>query len=72
MVRHHDQDERETGGARYWDGVFSVLKGKFGSQLEKEFTDEDSLQSKQGSKSVKMKMVDHYDMFVRSKATQVE
>ena len=41
MVRHHDQDERETDGARHWgDGVLSVLKGKFRNQLEKEFTDE--------------------------------
>ena len=29
MVRHHDQDERETDGARHWDGVLSVLKMKF-------------------------------------------
>ena len=43
MVRHHDQDERETDGARHWDGVPSVLKGKFRNQLEKEFTDEDWL-----------------------------
>ena len=41
MVRHHDQDERETDGARHWDGVLSVLKGNFRNQLEKEFTDED-------------------------------
>ena len=25
MVRHHDQDERETEGARHWDGVLSVF-----------------------------------------------
>ena len=43
MVRHHDQDERETDGARHWDGVLSALKGKFRNQLEKEFTDEDWL-----------------------------
>ena len=43
MVRYHDQDERETDGARHWDGVLSVLKGKFRNQLEKEFTDEDWL-----------------------------
>ena len=41
MVRHHDQDERETDGASHWDGVLSVLKGKFRNQLEEEFTDED-------------------------------
>ena len=40
MVRHHDQDERETDGARHWDSVLSVLKGKFRNQMEKEFTDE--------------------------------
>ena len=43
MVRHHDQDERETDGARHWDGVLSVLKGKFRNQLDKEFMDEDWL-----------------------------
>ena len=43
MVRHHDQDERETDGVRHWDGVLSVLKEKFRNQLEKEFTDEDWL-----------------------------
>ena len=43
MVRHHDQDERETDGARHGDVVLSVLKGKFRNQLEKEFTDEDWL-----------------------------
>ena len=43
MVRHHDQDERETGGRRHWDGVLPVLKGKFRNQLEEEFTDEDWL-----------------------------
>ena len=36
MVRLHDQDKRETEGARHWDGVLSVLKGKFRNQLEKE------------------------------------
>ena len=43
MVRHHDQDERETDGARHWDGVLSVLNGKFRNQLEKEVTDDDWL-----------------------------
>ena len=43
MVRHHDQDERETDGARRRDFVLSVLKGKFRNQLEKEFTDENWL-----------------------------
>ena len=42
-VRHHDQDERETDGARHWDGVLSVLTGKFRNQLEREFADEDWL-----------------------------
>ena len=56
-VRHHDQDEREADGAMHWDGVFSVWKGKFRNQLEKEFTDEDWLHcfvleaSRQGLKS---------------------
>ena len=39
VVRHHDQDERETDAARHWDGVLSVLKGKIRNQLEKEFTE---------------------------------
>ena len=43
MVRHHDQDERETDGAKHWDGALSVLKGEIRNQLEKEFTDEDWL-----------------------------
>ena len=43
MVRHHDQEERETDGARHWDGVLPVLKGKFRNQLETEFSDEDLL-----------------------------
>ena len=43
MVRHNDQDERETDGARHWDGVLSVLNGKFRNQLEKEVTDDDWL-----------------------------
>ena len=34
MVRHHDQDERETDGAMHWDVTLPV---------EKEFTDEDWL-----------------------------
>ena len=40
MVRHHDQDERETDGARHWM-VYS--ERKFRNQLEKKFTDEDWL-----------------------------
>ena len=43
MVRHHDQDKRETDGAMHWDVVLPVLKGRFRNQLEKEFTDEDWL-----------------------------
>ena len=35
VVRHRGQDERETDGARHWDGVLSVLKGNFRNQLEK-------------------------------------
>ena len=40
MVRRHDQDERETDGAMFWDVKLSVLKGRFKNQLEKEFTNE--------------------------------
>ena len=43
MVRHHDQDERETDGAMHWDVILPVLKGRFRNQLEKEFTEEDWL-----------------------------
>ena len=38
-----DPDERETDGARHWDGEPSELKGKFRNQVEKEFTDEEWL-----------------------------
>ena len=43
MIRHHDQDERETDGAMHWNVILPVLKGRFRSQLEKECTDEDWL-----------------------------
>ena len=43
MVRHHDQDERETDGAMHWNVILPVLRARFRSQLEKEFTDEDWL-----------------------------
>ena len=43
MVRHHDQDEREADGAMHWDFILPILKGRFRSQLELEFTDEDWL-----------------------------
>ena len=41
MVRPHDQDERETDGAMHGNRIIHLLKGRFRSQLEKEFTDED-------------------------------
>ena len=41
MVRHHDQDERETDGAMHWDVILPVSRGRFRNQLEKEVTDED-------------------------------
>ena len=65
MVRHHDQDERETDGAMHWFDILSVLKLRFKNQLETEFTDEDWL----SLKYVKMKM-ENSDVFVRSKVTQ--
>ena len=43
MVRPHDQDERETNGAMHGNRVIPVLKGRFRSQLEKEFADKDWL-----------------------------
>ena len=36
MVRHHDQDERETDGAMHWNVILPVLKGRFRSQLTHE------------------------------------
>ena len=45
QVRLHDQDERETVGAMYWDVILPVFRGRFRNQLEKEFTDEDWLHS---------------------------
>ena len=62
MVRHHDQDQRETDGARHWDGVLSALKGNFEINWRKSSrTRTGSIAfileaSRQGSKSVKMKM----------------
>ena len=76
MVRHHDQDERETDGARHWDGVLSVLKGKFQNQLDKEFTDEDWLHCLYlGSIKTRFEICKENGelrYFVRSKVTQVE
>ena len=43
MVRHLDEDERETDGAMHWNVKLLVLKGRFRSQLEKECTDENWL-----------------------------
>ena len=43
VVRHHDQDVREADGAMHWDVKLPVSKGRFQNQLEKAFTDEDSL-----------------------------
>ena len=76
MVRHHDQDERETDGARHWDGVLSVLKGKFQNQLDKEFTDEDWLHCLYlGSIKTRFEICKENGelrFFVRSKVTQVD
>ena len=44
MLRHHDQDERETDGSMHWNVIPPALKGRFKNQLEKEFTNEDWLQ----------------------------
>ena len=57
-VRHHDQNERETDGAMHRDVILPVLKGRFKNQLEKEFTSIAFIleASRQGLKSVKMKM----------------
>ena len=43
MVRHHDQDVRETDGAMHWNVMLPALNGRFRNQMEKEFTDEDWL-----------------------------
>ena len=43
IVRHHDQDERETDGAMHWNVILPVMKGRFRNQTEKEFTNEDRL-----------------------------
>ena len=75
MVRHHDQDEQETDGARHCHGVLSVLKGKFRNQLEKEFTDEDWLHCFYlGSIKTRFDICKDengkFRFFVRSKVTQ--
>ena len=41
IVRHHDQDERETDGAMHWNVILPVLKGRFRNQMDKEVTGED-------------------------------
>ena len=78
VVRHHDQDERETDGARHWDGVLSVLKGTFRNQLEREFTDEDWLHclylgsNKTRFHICKDEKMENKEKIVRSRVIQVE
>ena len=61
MVRHHDQHERETDGARHWYGVLSVLRNSEINWRKSSRTRTGSIvfileASRQGLKSAKMKM----------------
>ena len=76
MVRHHDQDVRETDGAMHWNVTLPALKGTFRNQTEKEFTDEDWLHCIYlGSIKTRFEICKDdkgEDTFVRSKGMQVE
>ena len=40
MLRHFDQDERESDGSRHWDSIKSVLETKFAREGARDFSDE--------------------------------
>ena len=44
MLRHFDQEERQTDGSRYWDSIKSVLVRRFAQQGARDFDDEACLQ----------------------------
>ena len=44
MLRHFDQDERQTDGSGHWDSVKSALVRKFACEGARDFSDEAWLQ----------------------------
>ena len=44
MLRHFDQEERQTDGSRHWDSIKSVLVRKFAYEGARDFSDEAWLQ----------------------------
>ena len=44
MLRHFDQDERETDGSRHWESIKSILVRKFAREGARDFSDETRLQ----------------------------
>ena len=44
MLRHFDQDERESDGSRHWESIKSVLVRKFAHEGARDFSDEAWLQ----------------------------
>ena len=44
MLHHFDQDERESGGSRHWEGIKAVLVRKFAHEGARDFGDETWLQ----------------------------
>ena len=44
MLRHFDQEERQTDGSRHWDSIKSALVRKFAHEGARDFDDEDWLQ----------------------------
>ena len=44
MLRHYDQDERESDGSRHWEAVKSVFLRKFARDGARDFSDEVWLQ----------------------------
>ena len=44
MLRHFDQDERESDGSRHWEGIKSVLLRRFERDGVQDFNDEVWLQ----------------------------
>ena len=44
MLRHFDQEERQTDGSRHWDSIKSVLMRKFALEGGRDFSDKAWLQ----------------------------
>ena len=44
MLRHFDQDERESDGSRHWESIKSVLVRKFAHEVARDFSDTTWLQ----------------------------